>query len=190
MAPPSVGRQIQGTVREVFRERLVPGRECDGCIVCCKILDINWAELKKPSGIICPHNTGQGCGIHATRPDGCRTWFCLWRRIDELPEYTRPDRIGVMFSIDWRDPPRTPFENFYIVARALNGWQDFDQPQAAAAVRMFVEEGTLPVWLSFNGNKLLIYPNKELADAVTNPASAAEHLRPPVEVWRKRLNLD
>jgi hypothetical protein len=95
-----------------------------------------------------------------------------------------------MFSIDWRDPPRTPFENFYIVARALNGWQDFDQPQAAAAVRMFVEEGTLPVWLSFNGNKLLIYPNKELADAVTNPASAAEHLRPPVEVWRKRLNLD
>jgi hypothetical protein len=95
-----------------------------------------------------------------------------------------------MFSVDWREPARTPFESFYIVARAMNGWHDFDQPQAAAAIRMFIEEGTLPVWLSYGGNKLLIYPHKELADAVTNPASATEHLKPQVEAWLKRLKLD
>lgn len=95
-----------------------------------------------------------------------------------------------MFSIDGREPARTPFEGFYIVARAMDGWHDFDRPQAAAVVRMFVEEGTLPVWLSYGGNKVLIYPQKELAEAVINPAIATEHLRPQVEAWRKRLQLD
>jgi len=190
MEPSSGNRQLQSTARQVCLERLVPDRKCGGCVVCCKILDINWPELRKPAGVLCPHNTGRGCAIYATRPDECRTWFCLWRRIDELPEHARPDRIGVLFAIDGRDPPRTAFEKFYIVARAINGWHDFSSPQAAAAVRMFVDEGTWPVWQSFGGNKRLIYPHKELADAVINPATAAEHLKAQVETWRKRLDLD
>jgi hypothetical protein len=94
-----------------------------------------------------------------------------------------------MFSIHQHDPPRIPFEKFYLVARALNGPEDFSNPTAAAAIQMFVDEGSLPVWLSFAGNKQLIHPNPELASAILNPATAPEHLRPSVMEWRARLGL-
>ena len=122
---PSGGRsgpnnKTEGSLRQVFFERPAPGRECETCIACCKILAINKPELRKASGVLCPHNTGTGCGIYATRPDICRTWYCLWRRIAALPDHLRPDRCGAVFSVDRHLPPRNIFENLYIVARAID----------------------------------------------------------------------
>jgi hypothetical protein len=52
-----------------------PGRACDGCTLCCKVIRVD--VLAKPQWQYCPHCVvGQGCGIHATRPDDCRAWFC------------------------------------------------------------------------------------------------------------------
>jgi hypothetical protein len=63
---------------------LVPGRDCGDCVACCEVLRIVDPEVGKPAGIMCRHNTGNGCGIPATRPEICRRWFCLWRRIDAI----------------------------------------------------------------------------------------------------------
>jgi hypothetical protein len=178
-------REVLGSIQEVFFDRLVAGRECGSCVACCKILEINKPELQKARHVLCPHNTGTGCGIYETRPAICRTWHCLWRRIEELPDFTRPDRIGVVFSIDRHHPPRVPFEQLYIVARAINGPSDFENPQAKAAIQIFVEEGTLRVWLSFDGNKKLIYPNQDLANAIVNPNSTTPlPLKAIVSTWR------
>ncbi|MGL5736548.1 MAG: YkgJ family cysteine cluster protein [Beijerinckiaceae bacterium] len=54
-----------------------PARECGDCTLCCKVFDV--PVLDKPAGRWCQHcQPGQGCGIHATRPDFCRQFFCLW----------------------------------------------------------------------------------------------------------------
>ena len=55
---------------------------------------------------------------------------------------------------------------------------------------MFVEEGSLPVWLSFQGAKTLIYPHAELLEAIANPETTAHrHLLPRAMEWRERLSL-
>jgi hypothetical protein len=181
-------RKISGSIRQVFFERLVAGRECGECTACCESLEINAPSLRKPANVLCPHNTGSSCRIYAERPDVCQTWYCLWRRIDALPEFTRPDKIGVMFSLERQDPARTPFEQLYIMARRIN--DDFANPRARAAIQMFIDEGTLPVWLGLGADKLLIYPDKTLADAIMNPTSAPESLAPQVATWRRRLQLE
>lgn len=94
-----------------------------------------------------------------------------------------------MFDIDRHDPPRNPFEQLYIVARAINGVEDFSHPQAVAAIQMFVDEGSLPVWLSIAGRKRLIHPHDELAAAVMNPTAAQGVLLDQALAWRTRLGL-
>jgi hypothetical protein len=96
-----------------------------------------------------------------------------------------------MFSIDQHNPPRTPFEQLYIVARAINGPHDFDNPPAAAALQMFIDEGTLPVWISFGGNKRMVHPNQELAEAILNPVTTiSPSLLAQVTTWRQRLGIE
>ena len=74
------------------------------------------------------------------------------------------------------------------MARPLN--DDLANPRARAAIQMFIDEGTLPVWLGLGAGKLLIYPERALAEAIVNPAIAPENLAPQVATWRRRLQLD
>jgi hypothetical protein len=47
--------------------RLVPGRECGSCSMCCKVYNI--AEISKPAGKWCSHcKPGKGCVIHDAPP--------------------------------------------------------------------------------------------------------------------------
>lgn len=76
--------------------RLVPGRSCGFCTVCCYATRIDDPELQKPVGVTCAHCTGRGCGIYETRPGTCRTFYCGWWIWPELDEDWRPDRSGVL----------------------------------------------------------------------------------------------
>jgi len=70
---------------------LVPGRDCGTCTMCCKGFDI--PELGKAAGEWCRHVVqSRGCGIHATRPEVCRSFFCHWMRNGRLGPEWRPDR--------------------------------------------------------------------------------------------------
>jgi hypothetical protein len=79
---------------------LLPGRECGGCVECCRVIPLDLPELAKPTGQLCAYCVdGAGCAVHAIRPETCRTWFCLWRMV-ELSDDWRPDRSGVVIRPD------------------------------------------------------------------------------------------
>ncbi len=151
---------------------LVQGRECGGCVACCKTLEIQDPQIAKPADTLCKHCTGHGCSIYDTRPPTCRDWYCLWRREQNLPDQLRPDQCGVIFSIDGEDRPRTIFESFFVVGRSLeNDRSVFDAPAVNAALQVFAQYGT-PVFLSWElGTKGLLYPNGPLADAIERPST-------------------
>ncbi len=70
---------------------LAPGRDCGSCTLCCKVFRI--VEVDKPSGQWCRHVVqGRGCGIHETRPEVCRHFFCFWRQNATLGPDWKPDR--------------------------------------------------------------------------------------------------
>ncbi len=78
---------------------LAPGRSCEGCTTCCKLLSIS--ELKKPAQTWCEHCViGKGCSIYDSRPDDCRTFYCGWVLDGALGEAWNPrhSRIVVKFE--------------------------------------------------------------------------------------------
>lgn len=79
---------------------LLPGRECGGCVECCRVIPLSLPELSKPTGELCAYCVdGAGCSVHEIRPQTCRIWFCLWRVV-ELSDDWRPDRSGVILRPD------------------------------------------------------------------------------------------
>lgn len=76
-------------------EGLVPGRACDGCMVCCIVPAIDDPDLTKMAGVRCRH-CAQGCEIYDARPKSCRDFYCAWRMITSLGPDWRPDRSGVL----------------------------------------------------------------------------------------------
>ncbi|UDL94681.1 YkgJ family cysteine cluster protein [Lichenihabitans sp. PAMC28606] len=70
---------------------LVQGRECGTCTMCCKVFRI--PEVDKVAGQWCKFVVqGRGCGIHATRPDVCRTFYCHYLRNPTLGPEWKPER--------------------------------------------------------------------------------------------------
>ncbi len=144
-------------------------RPCGDCIACCVLPLIDTPELKKPEGVVCPNCTGKGCAIYDSRPGVCRTFNCAWKRIPSMPPETRPDKLGVMFTLERHLPPRNVFEHLYFVGVATGDPRALESPAAKDAVAM-LSEGLLPVFISIGGIKTLVHPEPMLADAIMNPA--------------------
>jgi hypothetical protein len=144
-------------------------RPCGDCIACCVLPLIDTPELKKAEGQVCPNCSGKGCAIYDSRPEVCRTFNCAWKRIRSMPPETRPDRLGVMFTLERHLPPRNVFEHLYFVGVATGDARALESPMAQDVVRM-LSEGVLPVFVSAGGTKTLVHPEPNLADAITNPA--------------------
>ena len=74
---------------------IVAGRACGTCMMCCKLPHIE--EFNKPAGVWCQHAApGKGCGIYATRPQGCRDFFCSWMQDASLGPDWKPDRARLV----------------------------------------------------------------------------------------------
>ncbi len=79
--------------------RLVPGRECGSCSMCCKVLGI--PETGRPPGQWCRHVVqGRGCAIHSARPDACRAFFCHYLRNPNLGPAWKPDRAKFIIMLE------------------------------------------------------------------------------------------
>ncbi len=166
---------------------LVPGRDCGDCVACCEVLRIEDADVGKPAGVMCRHNTGGGCGIYTTRPGICRTWFCLWRRIDAMPDEVRPDRCGVIFCLEGDESHANLFARFCVVARPVAKSRALRSPLARQVIAMFARQGSLPVWLHRHGVRKLVYPPPDLADAIERPqATPFQALVPLAQAWLRR----
>jgi hypothetical protein len=106
-----------------------------------------------------------------------------------MPDGLRPDRIGVMFTIEAINPPQNPFERQFVIARAINALEDFERPGARAAIQTFIDRGDLPVWVSFQQERRLLHPYPALRDAILRPGKPAAELADQVWLWRRRLGL-
>src|SRR5947209_4099451 len=68
---------------------LVPGRSCDNCTLCCKVIGV--AEFAKPRGRDCEFcDVGRGCKIYGRRPQVCADFFCSYLLSPALGEEWKP----------------------------------------------------------------------------------------------------
>lgn len=68
-------------------------RPCDGCTACCTVLNV--PQLNSPAYESCRYLCAGGCGIHESRPETCRAYFCEWA-LGNAPEWMKPNMCGVI----------------------------------------------------------------------------------------------
>lgn len=168
-----------------FLGPLVAGRTCGDCTICCTVLRIDTAELDKPAGTPCVHTSGLGCAIHATRPQLCRAWFCGWRRLATMPAAARPDRSGLLVSLDYEKSPRNCLEGVAIVVRSLTGRAAFEGRLAEDLLDTLCGQ-LVPVWLHDGAQKVLVHPDGEIAAFIFSGEPPPPDLRDEVAAWRSR----
>lgn len=74
---------------------MIEKRTCGDCGVCCVLMSV--PELEKDQGTRCKNLCASGCSVYSTRPQSCRDFECLWLQ-GALPEWAKPDNIGLMFT--------------------------------------------------------------------------------------------
>lgn len=163
-------------------------RTCDDCTVCCAALTIDTPDFKKHAGTPCVHLAPRGCGIHAVRPGICRTWFCVWRRVASLPEEARPDRSGLLVSLNFVQEPQNCFEGVSINIRTLPGSEAITNGMAATVLDAVCDQ-LVPVWFSDGARKMLMHPENDVAALVLSGDPAPPHLRDEVAAWRERYGV-
>ncbi|HTH97299.1 MAG TPA: hypothetical protein VL574_07750 [Stellaceae bacterium] len=166
-----MGTSVQGEVKSSEMKSplgpLVSGRSCGECTACCSVPEIDFPELKKPARVLCQHSSGTGCGIYDHRPAGCRDFYCVWRHIEAMPDRTRPDQLGMMFVLRAEDRPKTVFENLYIVGWPVETPDVMSKPDVQRSLAMFARD-IFPVFVQWEGQSTLLYPDKTLAWAITD----------------------
>ena len=173
------------TIHDLILGPAIASRACGDCVACCQVLNINEPDMVKPADQMCMHCTGKGCGIYEARPQVCRTWDCVWRRIGTMPLETRPDHLGVLFTVDRQAEPQTPFDRLYFVARAVGAPEALGKT-ATTDVGVMLTHGPLPIFLSWGDERQMIYPRAELAAAILDPDGG--HAPALVEEGRAFMN--
>ncbi len=163
-------------------------RACGDCTACCTVLTVDTPDFKKPAGTPCTHLTAHGCGIHAVRPPICRTWFCGWRRVAAMPDEARPDRSGLLVSLNFERAPRNCFEGVSINVRAIEGSVTISKDITAAILDSLCDR-LVTVWFSDGSKKMLVYPEHDVASLVISGDTAPAHLRDEVAAWRERYGV-
>ena len=162
-------------------------RDCGDCTACCTVLTVDTPDFKKPAETPCRHLAARGCGIHAERPPICRAWFCVWRRMAEMPDDARPDRSGLLVSVNFERAPRNCLEGVSINVRALGGGA-IDKGIAATVLDTLCDR-LIPVWFSDGSQKMLMHPENEVAGLVISGGPAPDHLQDEVAAWRERYGV-
>ncbi|MEZ6183784.1 MAG: hypothetical protein R3F62_02110 [Planctomycetota bacterium] len=70
-------------------------KTCGDCTACCGPTAMPLAGVFAAFER-CQHAKPKGCGIYATRPQGCRNFECLWLLSDHWGAELRPDRCGFL----------------------------------------------------------------------------------------------
>ncbi|MBT2186301.1 YkgJ family cysteine cluster protein [Sphingobium nicotianae] len=160
-------------------------RDCGDCTTCCSVLTLDTPDFKKPAGAPCTHLTARGCSIHAVRPHVCRTWFCAWRRVAAMPEAARPDRSGLLVSINFVREPSNCLESISINVRMLPGSAAIQNGMAQQVLDSLCDQ-LIPVWFSDGSRKMLMHPDNDVAQLIISGEPAPAHLAEEVAAWRER----
>ncbi|OYY70339.1 YkgJ family cysteine cluster protein [Sphingomonas sp. 28-63-12] len=164
---------------------ILADRACGDCTACCTVLTVDTPDLKKPAGTPCVNLSAGGCRIHDVRPHICRTWFCAWRRIATLPDAARPDRSGLLVSLNFVREPQNCLEAISINVRLLAGSDAIANGMAAAVLDSLCNL-LVPVWFSDGSTKMLLHPEDDVVRLVLSGDAAPAHLQDEVGAWRER----
>lgn len=157
-----------------------PMRDCGDCTLCCKVFDV--PVLDKPSGRWCGHcKPGQGCAIHATRPQYCRDFFCLWTTQGWLGPEWKPSLSKIVLTIS----PLNGMLTAQVDAQTPNAWRkepyysQFKRWSAAA-----LQRGEI-VTVFIGQNAIVVMPDRDVTlgeirpgdrivpETVSSPSGAA-----------------
>jgi len=124
-------------------------RSCDGCTLCCKVMDVP-VPLGKPMNVMCPHCIpGQGCGIRETRPEVCRHFHCVWLMDGNLGEEWQPERCHMVLWLD-------------LDGRRFNVNVDQDHPDVWRAEPYYAQLKSLAAFSLPRGGQVVVYVGRNL----------------------------
>jgi hypothetical protein len=137
--------------------------------------------MRKQPGIGCRHLIPVGgCGIHATRPDVCRRYYCAWHFIDELDETWRPDLSGVLLEFQDIDIP-AGFEGKMALRMSIVGPIETVFKRGFVNLVVLLVERKMPAFLCIRGpvghHPVNTFLNNVLEEHVRNRDTRAIVLR-------------
>jgi hypothetical protein len=122
---------------------VVPDRECGTCTSCCRDLAIIEDGMKKLPGVNCEHcDMAAGlCRIYESRPNVCRTFDCAWRSLPYMDESWRPDRSGVLMTLEHNEEPDGSMQS-KVTLIVVGDQAVLATDRFASMVAGFIESGT------------------------------------------------
>jgi len=124
--------------------------ECDGCTLCCKIINVPWMD--SPAGEYCKKcNEGWGCKIFHTVDDRCKQFSCMYNQMERATINLRPDKCKVMFEKITDDIIHGSLHPDY----SLNYF-------VKQQINMFLQEGFSIIMESLQFKNPHIYPTKNV----------------------------
>ncbi len=165
---------------------LIPGRECGACTACCFEITIDDPKMQKPPRQTCVHCVAEGCSIYRARPEDCRSWFCAWRRIADLPDHLRPDRCGLLACVVEHRNAENPLQRLYLIVQWLDS-RPIEKSDAADQLLVAMRRYGLPVWVGSGNRMWLNFPRQEVALQIINGAAPSGPLAAEVQAWRRRM---
>jgi hypothetical protein len=145
--------------------KLVDGRSCGTCSMCCKVFDIPPVE-NKLAGSWCKHcKPGSGCGIWEARPKMCADYFCHWRYDASLGPEWRPDVAKFLVSQE----PGDIWLSVIVDKAQPNAWrrEPYHTKLRALAARL-IEGGKHGLMLIVGDSKYVILPDREILIGTKN----------------------
>ncbi|MGU3362921.1 hypothetical protein ACLBWX_21580 [Methylobacterium sp. M6A4_1b] len=153
-----------------------PGRACGTCTLCCKVYDV--PAVESVAGQWCRHTKqGRGCAIHATRPDHCRAFHCLWMTETWLGSEWKPERAKMVLSLD----PVSRHMNVQVDPGQPNAWHRepyYGQLKRWATASLAQKRHVL---VHLNKTTTVVLPDRDVALGVFEPGDrmvARERMTP------------
>ena len=104
-----------------------------------------------------------------------------------MPDEARPDRSGLLVSLNFVREPRNLFEGVSVNIRKLAGSDAIETGMAGAILDLLCNQ-LVAVWFSDGSQKMLMHPHNEVAQLVISGAPAPSHLEGEVAAWRARYD--
>ncbi|MBB5985878.1 hypothetical protein HNP60_001852 [Sphingobium sp. B1D3A] len=102
-----------------------------------------------------------------------------------MPDDARPDRSGLLVSLNFVREPRNCLEGVSINVRKLDGSDAIENGMAKAILDSLCDR-LVPVWFSDGSRKMLMHPETDVARLVISGDPAPAHLEDEVAAWRER----
>jgi hypothetical protein len=145
--------------------RLVPGRSCGTCMMCCKVPAIE--EFAKPPGVWCKHAvSGKGCGIYADRPASCRAFYCSWMQDESFGPDWKPEKSKFVVYMQ----ANTPNLQIAVDPSFPNAWT---RPPYYARIKKWAADGAAQgrfVFVRIGMRMIALLPDREVDLGRVEPA--------------------